>query len=85
MVISQSFNTQQAKDFRFKLDKDAKAKVVQSLQQQPRELFTEVIHQLVCWLDDSLNAHGDYLVARIIHVQFGLKTRLISRLDRTWM
>jgi len=85
MVISQSFNTQQAKDFRFKLDKDAKAKVVQSLQQQPKESFMEVIHQLVCWLDDSLNAHGDYLVARIIHVQFGLKTRLISRLDRTWM
>jgi hypothetical protein len=73
MVISKSFNTQQAKDFRFRLDKDAKAAVVQSIQQQPRELFMEVIHQLVCHLDDCLNAHGDYQVARTIHIQFGLK------------
>jgi hypothetical protein len=53
----------------FQLDKVAKAAVVQSLQQQPRELFMEVIHQLVCWMDNSLNAHGDYLVARIIHIR----------------
>ena len=54
-VISESFNTQQAKDFRFKLDKDAKAAVVQSLQQQPRELFMEVIHQLsVGWMTASM-------------------------------
>lgn len=72
-VISESFSTQHSEDFWFKLDKDAKAAKVQSLQQQPRQLFMEVIHQLVCWLYDSLNAHGDYLVARIIHIQFGLK------------
>jgi hypothetical protein len=72
MVISVSLNTQQARNCRFRVDKDTEAAVVQSLQQQPSELFMEVIHKLVCWLDDSLTIHGDYLVARTIHVQFGL-------------
>jgi hypothetical protein len=39
MVISESFNTQKTKDFRTRLDKDAKAAVTQSILQQPRELF----------------------------------------------
>jgi hypothetical protein len=56
IVISEFFNTQQAKDFRTRLDKDAKAAVIQSIQQQRRELFMEVIYRL----DDCLNTHGDY-------------------------
>jgi hypothetical protein len=47
------------KSCRFRSDKDVKTTVVQWFQQQPKELFVEVIHRLVCEWDACFSAHGD--------------------------
>jgi hypothetical protein len=48
------------KGHKWGLDEDVKAAVMQWFQQQPREFFVEVIHQLACQWDACINIHGDY-------------------------
>jgi hypothetical protein len=50
---------------RFRLDEDVGTAMVKCFQQQPRQVFAEVIHCVGCNWDACHNIHGDFLVTYI--------------------